>query len=75
MSDVKIVMCTSTAWVSESQMVTEGKLYRADDPLVIENPKLFTDDLNSYIQPTRFVDDDEPPRRGPGRPRKEDSNV
>jgi hypothetical protein len=70
--DVKVVMCTTTAWVSESQMVTEGKLYRADDPIVIDNPGAFSDDLNSYIKPKPFVDDDEP-RRGPGRPRR-DSN-
>lgn len=74
MPDVKVVMCTSTAWVSEAQMVTEGKLYRADDPVVIDNPGLFSDDLNSYVQPKPF-EDDEPARRGPGRPRKEDSNV
>ena len=75
MPDVKVVMCTSTAWVSESDMVKEGKLYRADDPLVVDNPGLFTDDLNSYVQPKPFTDDDEPVKRGPGRPRKEDSNV
>lgn len=73
MPDVKIVMCTSTAWVSESQMVTEGKLYRADDQVVVENPGLFSDDLNSYVQPKPLGDDEPEIRRGPGRPRKDDS--
>ena len=74
MSDQKIVMCNTTAWVSESTMVQEGTLYRADDPIVIDNPGLFSDNLNSYVQ-LAPQDLDEEPRRGPGRPRKEESNV
>ncbi len=75
MADRKVVMCTTTAWVNESTMVREGKLYYADDQIVIDNPGAFSDDLNSYVQPTPFQDDEEPPKRGPGRPRKEDTNV
>ncbi len=70
MPDQKIVMCNTTAWVSESQMVTKGQLYRADDQVVIDNPGAFTDDLNSYVQPSP-QQLEEPERRGPGRPRKE----
>ncbi len=60
----EMVVCNTTAWVSESQMVRVGELYNADDPVVKDNPKLFTTNLASQSHSP------EPVKRGPGRPPK-----
>ncbi len=43
-----LVICTSSAFVSEWEMVEGGRLYYADDPVVKANPGCFTADLERY---------------------------
>lgn len=76
-----VVIATCTTHISESQQIVEGRLYLADDPVVRAHPGLFTTDLEryamGYIVPV-VEDTTAAPgevRRGPGRPRKEPSNV
>jgi hypothetical protein len=44
----RLVICVATAHVSESQMVEGGRLYFADDPLVVNNPGMFTAELEPF---------------------------
>lgn len=79
----ELVICVASAHVSEYQMVEGGRLYYADDPIVLSNPGMFTDELDRFAvgyderQAHIFETATAAPgevRRGPGRPRK-DINV
>ncbi len=75
-----VVYALFTSHVNEYTMLKEGDLYMSDHPLVRAHPDWFSKDLSkiaihgSYVDEP-FIDGEEPvefepPRRGPGRPRK-----
>lgn len=76
-----VVIATCTTHVSETEQIVEGRLYLADDPIVRAHPTLFTDNLEPYALGYRRPDIETATagpgevRRGPGRPRKEPTDV
>lgn len=51
-------------------MMTKDELYASDHPTVIAHPDWFSEDLLPIARGGDILRAEEPPKRGPGRPRK-----
>lgn len=69
----RYVRALFTSHITPTVQIIEGEIWAADDPFVLTHPDFFSADLETIARrtgPRPETTPEDPPRRGPGRPRK-----